>query len=110
MTVRVNNSNLGGHALSMRYRFYRNMGKFLPLAEFAYNNSYQATIGMAPYEALYGRKCRSPVHWDEAGERSFLEPELVEQATEAIKKIRENEDCLEQTKELCRPPSMPSRI
>ena len=63
--------------------------KFLPLAEFAYNNSYQATIGMAPYEALYGRKCRSPVHWDEAGERQFLGPELVEQATEAIKKIRE---------------------
>ena len=44
---------------------------------------------MAPYEALYGRKCRSPVHWDEAGERQFLGPELVEQATEAIKKIRE---------------------
>ncbi|KAK6118096.1 hypothetical protein DH2020_048161 [Rehmannia glutinosa] len=36
----------------------------LPLAEFAYNNSYQATIGMAPYEALYGRKCRSPLHWE----------------------------------------------
>ena len=44
---------------------------------------------MAPYEALYGRKCRSPVHWDEAGERQFLRLELVEQATEAIKKIRE---------------------
>ena len=44
---------------------------------------------MAPYEALYGRKCRSPVHWDEAGESQFLGPELVEQATEAIKKIRE---------------------
>lgn len=63
--------------------------KFLPLAEFAYNNSYQATIEMAPYEALYGRKCRSPVHWDEAGERKYLGPELVEQATEAIKNIRE---------------------
>lgn len=36
--------------------------KFLPLVEFAYNNSYQATIGMAPYEALYGRKCRSPLY------------------------------------------------
>ena len=62
--------------------------KFLPLAEFAYNNSYQVTIGMAPYEALYGRKCRSPVHWDEAGERKYLGPELVEQATEAIEKIQ----------------------
>ena len=63
--------------------------KFLSLAEFAYNNSYQASIGMAPYEVLYSRKYRSPVQWDEAGEKQFLGPELVEQATEAIKKIRE---------------------
>ena len=62
---------------------------FLPLVEFAYNNSYQATIEMAPYEALYGRKCRSPVHWDEAGEKKYLGPELVEQASEAIWKIRQ---------------------
>ena len=41
----------------------------LPLAEFAYNNSYHASIGMPPYEALYGRKCRTPLCWDEVGER-----------------------------------------
>ena len=51
--------------------------KYLPLMEFAYNNSYQATIGMAPYELLYGRKCRPSLHWDEAGKSSFLGPELV---------------------------------
>ena len=68
--------------------FQGSWSKFLPLVEFAYNNSYQATIGMAPYEALYGRKCRSPIHWYEAGERKYLGPELVEQATEAIKKIQ----------------------
>ena len=62
--------------------------KYLPLVEFAYNNSFQATIGMAPYEALYGRKCRSPVHWDEAGERQYLGPEMVDEATEAIRKIQ----------------------
>ena len=62
--------------------------KYLSLVEFAYNNSYQATIGMAPYEALYGRRCRSPIHWDEAGERQYLGPEMVDQATEAIKVIR----------------------
>ena len=50
--------------------------KFLPLAEFAYNNSYQATIGMAPYEALYGRRCRSPICWHEAGEKKLMESEL----------------------------------
>ena len=43
---------------------------------------------MAPYEMLYGRKCRSPVHWDETGERQYLGPEAVEQTTEAIQKIR----------------------
>ena len=44
----------------------------LPLVEFAYNNSYQATIGMPPYEVLYGWKCRSPLHWDEVGEKAVV--------------------------------------
>ena len=69
--------------------FHGTWERFLPLTEFAYNNSYQATIEMAPYEALYGRKCRSLVHWDEAGERRYLGPEFVEQSIEAIKKIRQ---------------------
>ncbi|KAK6128508.1 hypothetical protein DH2020_037742 [Rehmannia glutinosa] len=43
----------------------------LPLAEFAYNNSYQATIGMAPYEALYERKCRSLLHWESRSEKNY---------------------------------------
>ena len=47
--------------------------KHLPLVEFAYNNSYQATIGMPPYEALYRRNCRSLIHWLETGERKLLE-------------------------------------
>ena len=50
----------------------------LPLVKFAYNNNFQATIGMAPYEALYGRKCRSPVHWDEVGERKLVRPEILQ--------------------------------
>ena len=62
--------------------------KYLPLMKFAYNNNYQATIGVAPYEMLYGRKCRSPIHWDETGERSYLGPELVQKTNEAIQKIR----------------------
>ncbi|KAK6122175.1 hypothetical protein DH2020_044082 [Rehmannia glutinosa] len=45
----------------------------LPLAEFAYNNSYQATIGMAPYEALYGQKCRSPLHWEISRQKSYAD-------------------------------------
>ncbi|KAL0561578.1 hypothetical protein IC582_002012 [Cucumis melo] len=58
------------------------------LMEFAYNNSYQATIGIAPFEALYGKCCRSPVCWGEVGEQRLMGPELVQSTNEAILKIR----------------------
>ena len=61
----------------------------LPLIGFAYNNSYQASIEMAPYEALYGRKCRTPVCWDEVGERKLIGPEIVQVTTDKINVIRE---------------------
>ncbi|XP_060183063.1 uncharacterized protein LOC132613018 [Lycium barbarum] len=48
----------------------------LPLADFAYNNSYQSSIQMAPFEALYGRRCRSPVGWFKPGEAQLLGPDL----------------------------------
>ena len=60
----------------------------LPLIEFAYNNSYHSSIEMAPYEALYGRKCRTPVCWDEDGERRLLGPELVQYTSDQIQIIR----------------------
>lgn len=60
----------------------------LPLVEFAYNNSYHSSIGMAPFEALYGRKCRAPVCWLEAGEKQFAGPEIVQQTTDKVKIIR----------------------
>jgi len=62
----------------------------LHLAEFSYNNSYQASIKMAPFEALYGRKCRSPICWDEVGERSLLGPEILMQTTEKVRIIRDH--------------------
>ena len=61
----------------------------LYLAEFAYNNSYQATIQMAPFEALYGRRCRSPLHWDEVGERPLLGPDMVQEANDNIQVIKQ---------------------
>ncbi|GKV00524.1 hypothetical protein SLEP1_g13198 [Rubroshorea leprosula] len=61
----------------------------LSMAEFAYNNSYQSSIHMAPFEALYGRRCRSPVCWTEVGERSILGPELVQQSSEIVQLIKE---------------------
>ena len=60
----------------------------LHLTEFAYNNSFQATIGMAPFEALYGKCCRTPVCWSEVGEHRLMGPELVRSTNEAIQKIR----------------------
>ena len=63
--------------------------KYLPLVEFAYNNSYHSSIKMAPYEALYGRKCRSPLCWFEVGEKNLLSPDLVQQTTEQIRIIRD---------------------
>ena len=58
--------------------------KYLPLVEFAYNNSFQANIGMAPYEALYGRKCRTLICWNEVGERKLSSEELIRVSTEKI--------------------------
>ena len=49
----------------------------MPLVEFEYNNSYQASIGMTSYEALYGRRCRSSICWDEISKRKLLDPKLV---------------------------------
>ncbi|XP_017984312.1 PREDICTED: uncharacterized protein LOC108663606 [Theobroma cacao] len=62
--------------------------RYLPLVEFAYNNSFQVSIQMAPFEALYGRRCRSPIRWLEVGERKLLGLELVQDAIEKIHMIR----------------------
>ena len=62
----------------------------LPLVEFAYNNSYQASIQMAPYEALYGRPCRSSLCWTEVGERSITGPDLIRDTSEKVSLIRQH--------------------
>jgi transposase InsO family protein len=64
--------------------------KSLPYAEFSYNNSYQASLKMSPFEALYGRKCRTPLYWDQTRERQFFGPELIQEAEEQVRMIREN--------------------
>nr|GEZ02881.1 putative reverse transcriptase domain-containing protein [Tanacetum cinerariifolium] len=61
----------------------------LPLVEFSYNNSYHASIKAAPFEALYGRKCRSPVCWTKVGEAQILGPELIQETTEKIVQIKQ---------------------
>ena len=57
--------------------------------EFAYNNSYQASIGMAPYEDPYGRKCRTLVCWDEVGERELVGLEIVQVTCDKVEDIRD---------------------
>ncbi|WVZ91093.1 LOW QUALITY PROTEIN: hypothetical protein U9M48_037307 [Paspalum notatum var. saurae] len=60
----------------------------LPYAEFSYNNGHLGSLGMAPFEALYGRKCRTPLMWSEARERTLLGPALIKEAEEKVAEIR----------------------
>jgi hypothetical protein len=64
--------------------------KSLPYAEFSYNNSYQASLKMAPFEALYGRKCRTPLYWSETGERKLFGADIIREAEKQVQIIREN--------------------
>ncbi|GJX42543.1 putative reverse transcriptase domain-containing protein [Tanacetum coccineum] len=57
---------------------------YLPLVEFSYNNSYHSSIKYAPFEALYRRKCRSPVLWAEIEENSLIGPELIQETTDKV--------------------------
>ena len=63
--------------------------RHIPLVEFVYNNSFQSSIGMAPYEALYGRKCRTPLCWTELSEKKIIGPDLIQETEEKVKMIRE---------------------
>jgi transposase InsO family protein len=61
-----------------------------PYAEFSYNNIYQASLKMSPFEALYGRNCRTPLHWDQPSERKVFGPEILLEAKENIRMVEEN--------------------
>ena len=54
--------------------------RVLPYAEFSYNNSYQKSLKMAPFEVLYGRKCRTPLFWNQIGESKVFGPEVLQLA------------------------------
>ncbi|GKE03704.1 putative reverse transcriptase domain-containing protein, partial [Tanacetum coccineum] len=69
--------------------FGKRWERHLPLVEFSYNNSYHASIKAAPFEALYGRKCRSPICWAEVGDVQLTGPEIIHETTEKIMQIRQ---------------------
>ena len=65
------------------------LDRHVPVVEFVYNNSFQLSNGMAPYEALYGRKCRTPMCWTELSEKKVIGLDLIQETEEKVKMIRE---------------------
>jgi hypothetical protein len=68
----------------------KNWDKYLSLAEFAYNNNYQSSLKMAPFKALYGRRCRTPLNWSQPREREIFGPDLVTEAERKVRVIKKN--------------------
>jgi transposase InsO family protein len=71
-------------------QYDKNWDKCLSLAEFSYNNSYQTSLKMALFEALYGHRCRTPLSWSQTGECKIFGPDLVTEAEEKVKTIQNN--------------------
>jgi hypothetical protein len=75
---------------SYALKYGKSWDKSLPYAEFSYNNSYQASIKMAPYEALYGRQCRTPLFWSQTGESQVFGPEVLKDADRQVQMVCES--------------------
>ena len=69
--------------------FPRSWDRYIPLMEFAYNNRYQSSIGMTPYEALYGKKCRTLVCWTDLNEHKVIGPDIVKETEEKVRVIQQ---------------------
>jgi hypothetical protein len=71
-------------------KYGQSWNKSISYAEFSYNNSYQASIKMAPFEALYGWQCRTPLFWSQTGESQVFGPKVLKDAVRQVHMIREN--------------------
>jgi hypothetical protein len=71
-------------------QYGRSWDKSLPYAKFSYNNSYQESLKMAPFEMLYGRRCQTPLFWSEARERKVFGADILQEAKEEVCMVREN--------------------
>jgi hypothetical protein len=88
-TERVNQS-LEDMLRACALQYGTSWDKRLPYAEFSYNNSYQESLKMAPFEMLYGRRCRTPLFWNEMGERKVFGPDILEEAEKQVRMVKEN--------------------
>jgi hypothetical protein len=71
-------------------QYGRSWDKSLPYAELSYNNSYQESLRMAPFEMLYGRRCQTPLFWSETGEQKVFGPDILQEAKKQVCMVREN--------------------
>jgi hypothetical protein len=71
-------------------QYGRSWDNNLPYAEFFYNNNYQESLKMAPFEMLYGRRCQTPLFWSETGERKVFGPDILQEPEKQIRMVREN--------------------
>jgi hypothetical protein len=71
-------------------QYGRSWDKSLPYAEFSYNNSYQESLKMASFEMLYGRRCQTPLFWNETREQKGFRPDILQEAEKQVRMIREN--------------------
>jgi hypothetical protein len=71
-------------------QYGRSWVKSLPYIEFSYNNSYQESLKMAPFEMLYGQMCRTPLFWNETEERKVFGPDILQEAEKEVRMVREN--------------------
>jgi hypothetical protein len=71
-------------------QYGRSWDKSLLYAKFSYNNNYQESLKMVPFEMLYGRRCQTPLFWSEAGERKVFGPDILQEAEKQVRMVREN--------------------
>ena len=85
----MNDPNLGRHVATMCFELQRKLNSVHPIDRVCLQQQYHASIKMAPYEALYGWRCRSPLYWNEVGERKLLGPEIIQDTCEKIIVIKQ---------------------
>jgi hypothetical protein len=71
-------------------QYGRSWDKSLLYAKFSYNNSYQESLKMVPFEMLYGRRCRTPLFWNETGEWKVFRLDILQEVEEQVRMVREN--------------------